>query len=155
MSILIFFSKMWNQVSSLVGWSNIACPRAATACQWGGQGLWPASAGPWPTPLPTSSPPSCPPPCKKSQQGPALRSRLKAIHTELVDSVHCWAALCFLNQLLVNKFYSETLKHPFFQKLTLPLSLEEAIRDANANTMQGWNRILVPCFSLQGQLLSL
>ena len=73
--------------------------------------------------------------CKKSQQGPALRSRLKAIHTELVDSVHCWAALCFLNQLLVNKFYSETLKHPFFQKLTLPLSLEEAIRDANANTM--------------------
>ena len=71
---------------------------------------------------------------EKAFTGPSLRDRLRSIHSELVDSISCWSALCFLNQLLVNRFYSQTLQHPFFRKLTLPQSLEEAIRSTSTNT---------------------
>ena len=77
--------------------------------------------------------------CKLGLTGHSLQGRLRTIHSELVDSIHCWSALCFLNQLLVNRFYSQTLQHPFFRKLTLPQSLDEAIQNANTNTNQNTN----------------
>ena len=71
---------------------------------------------------------------RKSLTGLNLQRRLRQIHTELIEAINGWAALCFFNQMLVNDFYSQTLQHPFFRNLKLPLTLEDSIKKLNIDT---------------------
>ena len=55
----------------------------------------------------------------------------------MVNEIKGLTALYFLNQKLINEFYENTLKHPYFHQLELPSSLEEVISDLqNAATLE-------------------
>ena len=55
--------------------------------------------------------------------------RATILNQNMVNEIKGLTALYFLNQKLINEFYENTLKHPYFHQLELPSSLEEVISD--------------------------
>ena len=67
------------------------------------------------------------------------------LHTTMVNEIKGIIALYFLNQKLINEFYEKTLKHPYFQQMELPFSLEETITEIqNTTTQTSTNAINIP-----------
>ena len=51
------------------------------------------------------------------------------LNGDMVLEIKGLTCLYFLNQLLINTFYETTLKHPYFQKLELPNTLQEVVQN--------------------------
>ena len=66
------------------------------------------------------------------QQNPSTADnkarKLCALNQQLVRRLKALAALYFYNQKLINRFYEETLHHPYLSLSSLPLSFETTLQ---------------------------
>ena len=62
----------------------------------------------------------------------------QSLNRDMNNEIKALTALYFYNQKCINEFYSQTLKHPYFQRLELPFTLQEIISnmEINVNAVQ-------------------
>ena len=76
---------------------------------------------------------------KESRQNNCLKETRRLQHKLLIN-VKATAALYFFNQKLINTFFQNTLQHPYFQQMRLPLSFNQTLSNlgmASDQTQQG------------------
>ena len=75
------------------------------------------------------------------------------LNAQMVNDIQILIALYFLNQSLIHKFYCDTLQHPYFRKLEIPVTLQETIHNLQQSVQTNAIQIPTPCRSLSQQSL--